>query len=292
MPAPLVLWRLTDGKPGHGRQSEGLVNALATRLPITALDVDVQGLRTLANTLPRPDLVVGCGRQCQIPLWRAGRRFSARTVYLMRPQLPIRCFDLCLIPRHDGVPERDGVIITDGPLNTITNADESRAPFGMILIGGPSKHFAWDPEGLRQAVAKITGDQTLRWELANSRRTPELTSHQLGDLVNDNVRFFDHHRTDSDWLPSRLQRAQTVWVSQDSMSMVYEALSGGAQVGVLPVPTRRPGRVVNAINDLVKRGLIDYYRPDRGPAPSTARRLPLNESGRCAELIIERWLRP
>jgi mitochondrial fission protein ELM1 len=45
--------------------------------------------------------------------------------------------------------------------------------------------------------------------------------------------------TSPDWLPTQLARADQAWVTADSVSMVYEALTAGAAVGVLDVPRPR-----------------------------------------------------
>jgi hypothetical protein len=69
---PLVIWRLTDGKPGHMQQSLGLVRALQAITPCEILDIDVVRqpigmLDVVLRRFPggfmkrRPHLVVGAG---------------------------------------------------------------------------------------------------------------------------------------------------------------------------------------------------------------------------------------
>lgn len=98
-----------------------------------------------------------------------------------------------------------------------------------------------------------------------------------------------HMRTTPDWLPARLLEASEVWVTEDSVSMVHEAVTAGARTGVLPVPAlRRNGRVYGAIKHLESDGYAmtyaDWKAADRKlPSPK-----PLNETARCAEIVLER----
>ena len=40
--APRVVWRISDGKPGHDNQSLGLVDALQRRTPVHSYDIPVR----------------------------------------------------------------------------------------------------------------------------------------------------------------------------------------------------------------------------------------------------------
>ena len=93
----LVVWQLSDGKRGHERQVEGLIDALAEREAVDHHRITLQatGLRPVldalighfsaASELPRPALIIAAGRACQWPLIAARRASGGRSVYLMRP---------------------------------------------------------------------------------------------------------------------------------------------------------------------------------------------------------------
>jgi uncharacterized protein len=96
--------------------------------------------------------------------------------------------------------------------------------------------------------------------------------------------------TGPDWLPAQLARAGQVWVTADSVSMVYEALTAGAAVGVLETPRQRPSRVSRGLERLAVESWVTPFadwRPGR-----TLHRPPgiFNEAERCARWIVERWL--
>ena len=298
MTRAVVVWQWTDGKRGHERQCEGLVGALKERVALDhyVLPIVPSPLRRLFDflssalpaqaELPDPDLIVGAGRSCGWPLLAARRARGGRTVCIMRPQLPQRCFDLCIIPRHDGVLPTETVIVSDGPLNPMRPAALRETDLGVILLGGPSAHHDWDNEAifaqLAQLLASVPG---MRWVVSDSRRSPPALTVRLAAM--SNVAFVSHRDAPPDWLPALLARATQAWVSADSVSMIYEALSAGAHVGVLEVPARRVDRIIAIAADLRARGrVMSLADAARG---SAAAPVLLREAERVADLILARW---
>jgi len=104
-----------------------------------------------------------------------------------------------------------------------------------------------------------------------------------------NLQITPHKKTTSQWLPEQLKRAAQVWVSEESVSMVYEGLTSGAAVGVLEVPSRHKGRVAVGIDSLVQEGWVTRFA-DWQPGCQLA--LPpaqLDEARRCAEIVCRRF---
>ena len=86
--------------------------------------------------------------------------------------------------------------------------------------------------------------------------------------------------------------AKEVWVTEDSVSMVYEALGSGARVGLLPVPRRdHESRVLRGIDSLVDSGFVTPYSKWRQTQRIEAPPSLLNEADRCAEIVVARFLR-
>jgi hypothetical protein len=204
----------------------------------------------------------------------------------MRPSLPLRCFDLCIAPSHDfpKKPTRKNLILTRGAINRV-QAGEAPKTGKLILIGGPSKTHAWDDEAMLNMLCKITeGDSA--WQLTDSRRTPEGFLEQARMRLKG-LEIFSCLQTPPDWLPSKLREADEVWVSEDSVSMIYEALSSGARVGLLTVPRlNRSSRVLRGIDDLIEAGYLTPFcawqkTGQLNRAPET-----LNEAEYCAEIVL------
>lgn len=296
---PLVVWRFSDGKAGHDNQSGGLTKALA-RLrsveivtpqllpPVAALLALASSAPTAWRTLPAPDLLVGAGHGTHLSLLAARRRRGGRAVVLMQPSLPLGLFDLCLIPEHDSPPARPNVLATCGALNRIQPSDALESKQGLLLIGGSSAHFGWNDTGLCEQIAAVLAtDPAMHWTLTTSRRTPADFLERLSP--SERMEVVPVEATGPDWLPAQLARAGQVWVSADSVSMVYEALTAGAAVGVLEVPHKRSSRISRGLDKLAGEGWItpfaDWQRHPRLNRPTHT----FNEAERCARWIAARW---
>lgn len=296
---PLVVWRFSDGKAGHDHQSQGLIEALARLQPVktvmldplpamTALSALLGRSTAIWRDLPAPDLLLGAGHRTHLALLAARRQRGGKAIVLMRPSLPLFLFDLCLIPVHDTPPTHPNVLTTRGALNHIQPSTALEPDRGLFLIGGPSAHFAWNNPNLYRQIASIVATHpTVDWTLTTSRRTPPNFLERL--TANDRLQIVPVTETDPDWLPTQLARAGQVWVTADSVSMVYEALTAGAAVGVLEVPRKQSSRVSRGLEQLAIDGWVTPFTDWRpGEALSRPNRT-FNEAERCAHWIIERW---
>ncbi|WP_020679341.1 mitochondrial fission ELM1 family protein [Marinobacterium rhizophilum] len=295
---------INDGKPGHLNQSLGLAEALCRLRP----DIVIQEVTPLARgtalwtwltgrlpagVLPDglgvpPALVLGAGHATHLSLLALKRAWQVPGVVLMRPSLPLGCFDLCLMPGHDAPPARDNVIATRGALNRMRPGQKQRGR-GVILIGGPSRHSDWDETMLLAQLERILVADDTRWCMTSSRRTPASTEQRLAALPG--VEFVPASETARDWLPRQLAGASACWVTEDSVSMVYEALTAGCAVGTLKVPGQKGNRLHKGLQQLADAGLVTPYDGWRGEtlrAPASG----FDEAGRCAkELLARGWLK-
>ena len=296
MKTPLVLWLVCDGKPGHENQSLGLAEALARRVPCAIHRVSIAGkngpLARIRGALaasagfPEPDLVLAAGHATHLPLLWLARKHRAKSIVLMRPSLPLSWFSMCIAPAHDfpdgcGAPN---VILTRGALNRVT-AGAAEKTGKLILIGGPSRTHGWDGGALLEMLARATDRGG--WDLTDSRRTPpEFLTDLRAKLPG--VTAIPHTETPPGWVPEKLQQAKEVWVTEDSVSMIYEALSSGARVGLLPVPRLTDSsRVLRGIDALVADGFLTPYAAWQETGRLAPPPEPLREAERCAELTLQ-----
>lgn len=291
-----VIWRLVDGKPGHDRQSAGLVAALGERIAINPITIDVRHARVglwhyararvpFGTRAPSPALIIGAGRTCQWPLLAARHARGGKAVYLMKPAWPLWCFDFCVIPDHDEPPRRANVCVSEGVLNDLSRADPD-ADSGLILLGGPSSHFGWDERGvLRQIHTIIDAFPDQHWLVTDSRRTPATTRQALAVPANRNVEFISADTLGSDELRERMRRAEMIWVSADSVSMIYEALTTGASVGLIDVPPARSSRISHIGEQLAARERVTRFSDWQAGAMLGAHP-PLDEARRCAAVLL------
>lgn len=298
--AALIVWRFTDGRRGHDVQSRGLTQALSRLHSCTTYDVAVpsraQSLLDLilcrcpaGAALPDPDLLIGAGHATHLPLLGARRARGGRTVVLMTPSLPTCCFDACLIPDHDSPRRARNIIATRGPLNTIRADGRQRQGPGLILIGGTSRHYHWRQDALLEALRSVLASSRAQWLIGDSPRTPLETRAALHSLAGVNTSHVPWETTSPGWLEEQLQVAPAVWITCDSLSMIHEALTAGAPVGVLDLPRRRTSRVAKAVLRLAEENMITSYAAWRGGAGLKPPATQLNEALRCAALVLQRF---
>ncbi|UZE95764.1 mitochondrial fission ELM1 family protein [Alkalimarinus alittae] len=277
----LIVWFFTDDKPGHLNQLKGLESRLSAHTEIKSrwLSVPSKNISCFNILIKRfslegdfvPDLVVGAGSKTHKYLVAAKYSYNCFSLVLMRPSLPLSLFDGAVIPEHDNPPVNDKILVTLGVLNNI----EPRAPRlsgvtenvrGLILIGGESKHYVWDDTLiLKQLEQVLTGSVNVKeWVLSNSRRTPSSFLVKLKERNFPNISIVEHQDTESLWLPEQMAKSEQIWVTPDSVSMIYESITSGAATYAFDLQAKKESRVVRGIKVLLKKKLLSQW-PDIEP---------------------------
>ncbi len=297
-----MVWQISDGKRGHLSQSSGLVEALSRCAPLAVYQVAAAPLlRSVVSCitcstgwvrgLPAPQVVVGAGHATHTTMLALSRAYRARTVVLMRPSLPLSWFDYCLVPAHDDPPARANVIVTTGAVNPLQPGQDHDPGRGLILVGGPSRHYRLDAALLLSRIRQVlTRAPDRHWTLSNSPRTPAQLTRELIRLEADGVDVVLWDRCERDWLAHVLARSRDVWISEDSISMIYEALTAGCRVGLLPLPRKSASRLHRAIDQLLHGSFVCAYRDWLDGAMLAAPPRPLDEANRCARLLLDKGL--
>lgn len=302
MNEPVTIWAITDGRQGHWSQVRGLTEALARRVMVRDIVVTAPSRLTslshlarrrwsATDSLPDPDLILGAGHATHLPMLVARTSRGGRAVVLLKPSAPLSMFDLCLIPDVQVQQERPNVVATRGAIGRIRPASSLDPDAGVVLIGGPSRHCRWKTATVAKQVFEMcsrAGD--IHWHVSTSRRTPHDMLDALHKLGLLNVTIVDGRETSDDWLPTQLARCGTAWVTSDSVSMIYECLTAGAQVGLLHVPLRNSrGKMARVLEGLIERRELtqfgNWQRTNKMVRPKTA----FNEADRCADEILRRF---
>jgi len=308
MRPPLVVWQFTDGKPGHESQARGLISALKRRADVHAYSIPVAQCRCGVGSLlwrrhpcktdfPPPDLILACGRTTHFAALAARRACGGKLVSLMKPPLPMRLYDLCLIPEHDGVPAGGNVVTTRGALNPVVGLPmlNERSGQGLFLIGGPSAHHGWPGSGLVDQISLIVlRNLSRRWTLTTSRRTPaefvgQLRERVAADSLGSRLEIVPVEETPSGWVADRLSRSDAAVVTEDSVSMVYESLTAGVSVSLIRMPRRGRSRVTAGVERLLVDRLVSPIDNYLTSGTFAATEHVLAEADRCAERLLAQW---
>ncbi len=304
-----------EGSPGHEKQSRAVVAeicCLRSGVHVQEIQLPRQGqmqrllqravlpvcseccLKDI-NIIRSPDLIIGTGAATHTALLAAKQRYQVPVVTCMAPQKYLRSrFDLCLVPRHDRLPASENIFITDGP-PTLSAATGPKDPEkGLILLGGSGffSGLSWNTRDILHFVSSVAQkDSHRQWIVSSSPRTPQDTCERVARFAGETnmVTFCHYTDTPAGWVEERYRESAVVWVTVDSISMMYEALSAGCRVGVYPLRSRTHGSKYQIVleNLIEKHWVVDFPGWMQGheiPAP-----VQLNEARRCAEEIVRRW---
>ena len=263
-----VIWRFTDGKAGHDKQSLALVDSLMNQTKCRLFDFNVQGQRNpilniifqnykLPEGITKPDIAIGAGHKTHLHLLAIKRCFNAKIVVIMKPSIPLIFFDLCIIPKHDGIKNGPNIINTQSSLVKFNSNLKKKENTGLILIGGPSKHYFWDSKTVLEEICKISKKFKFRkLLLSTSRRTPFDFLDQLNELNIPDIKVYEYSKIKSDWLDKHINKVKNIWVTNDSYSMVTEALASGADVDIIGLKVKQDSKLskeMKVIKNNIKR---------------------------------------
>ena len=289
---------VSDGKAGHRSQALGLYKAMQRQSAedVAFEEVSIEKLdifsllisvfkHSNSSISQAPDFIFGVGSHTQLRVLLLGKVYSkAKTVILMKPNFPFSWFDYAIIPEHDDVQASAQVITTKGALNPIVNQQRHQSNRILIALGGSSKRHQWNNKKVLDAIKKIVYENT-RSEiiLTTSRRTPNefLLSLKSQEYANK-LSIFPVEETPQGWIFEEMQKAEAVWVTEDSISMIFEALTAGCRVGVIKIDRIKNDRITESVDHIIQQNLIsDTTKIEKLPAAALFR-----EADRIAKQLL------
>lgn len=311
---PFLVVAFLDGSLGHEKQTMGVLDALSRLTPIdvkyrripkpsfknglrdwTAFISSFALPRTTKKIFDNIDIIIGAGCHTHIPMLLLKKECGGRVVTFMIPNLfLLKLIDLCFVPQSDRLKPGPNIFKTIGPPNTARFENRHDKKKGLILIGGlDKKSHTWSSETvIAQVRSIIEKESSIKWTVSSSPRTPEGTISLLQDLEteNSNMSFFKSEDTPTGWIEEKYAQNYKVWVTADSMSMIYEALTAGCSVGILPVKWKKKHSLFQRSQDyLIENKLISSYKKWLAGKNENIKVEPLDEASRCAREILRRW---
>ena len=243
---------VSDGKAGHRSQAVGLFKAMQRQYTdeVTFEEVNIQDLpifsllmgmliKSFRGFSKQPDYIFGVGSHTQLRVVLLGKIYrQAKTVILLK------AVDTQVATNKDGIAKNGNVILTQGALNPIINEQRHVPNRILIALGGSSKRHQWNEEKVLHSLKNLV-DNNLQAEfiLTTSRRTPsEFLTHLKLESFAENLNIFPVEETPQGWIFEEMQKAEAVWVTEDSVSMIFEALTAGCRVGVIEIDRLKQDR--------------------------------------------------
>ena len=103
-----------------------------------------------------------------------------------------------------------------------------------------------------------------------------------------NVSFTPHTDTHPQWISEQMQQCNEIWVTPDSVSMVYEAITCGTPSGLFELTPSKPNRINRGIQSLLDAGFIGSFSRWRHDRTLTTQSHQLWEADRAARWLLER----
>ena len=263
---------VSDGKAGHRSQAVGLYKAMQrqSNIEVTFQEISIQELpifsllkaiwaRGFGLFEKKADYIFGVGSHTQARVLLLGRVYpKAKTVIMMKPNFPVNWFDYAIIPQHDGVKESMHVITTQGALNPIVNENRHQPNRILIALGGNSKRHQWNDEKVLSSIQRLVENNVhATFILTTSRRTPDTFLETLPQQnFYSKLQIFPVEHTPQGWVFEEMQKAEAVWVTEDSVSMIFEALTAGCKVGIIKINRLKEDRITCSIDQIIQSNLV------------------------------------
>ena len=83
---------------------------------------------------------------------------------------------------------------------------------------------------------------------------------------------------------------ETIWVSPDSISMIFESLTSGAFVGLLKLKENRKTRINKTIDYLILNNRVTTFSSWKKKNKLKNNNIKLDEARRCASIILKKGI--
>jgi len=260
------IWILGDERPGTVAQSIGLANEIGfeskiiplsysflAKLPnvflsSSLLRLKCEAAKNIKNQEYFPRLIISAGRRAAPIALHIKKKSGnkSKVIQIMNPNLNFKKFDLVVLPKHDGLDEKDfpNLVTTLGSLSKvndkiISSEQEKFAPWFReikknkiaLLVGGASKRTEFEEKSaakLAKHASEVAQNMDATLLILNSRRTGAELNAAIKENLNCDHRFFD-------WLDTKnnnpylaiLGEADYFIITGDSVSMISECCSSG-----------------------------------------------------------------
>ena len=244
-----------------------------------------------------------------------------KSAVLMTPSvLGTKPFNYAIVPEHDKPdPHAGNVLTTLGAPNHIyapalkdiashyfAGRDLEGHKVVAVLIGGSDANYSINSRWARDVLTPLSEMRDVKFLITTSRRTGEGVEETIEEIFSGSPSLeymFLYSRTPTqNSLTAILCAATHVLVTEDSVSMVSEAVTAGFKVGLIRLP-RSTGIIKNMMGygarrfdeffaRMSERGLIedfgnDIYFPKFMEAYEQKHGLDFNEAKRAAEWILK-----
>ena len=275
---------LSDGRPGHFRQSEAIVLALSRRMAIKVERIELTKPRIFPRRLaryvalyappglalswlyglkdyPKPDAIVSAGGNTLAANIALAKKHRVPNIFTGTPRHVGReNFSLVLTPyKSEGALANTAYALKPCALDPEQFPAPKRWPAASfriaVFIGGPTPaadFSLFDWQALIHLIWTIAKELDIRFTVVTSRRTPDAFYMALNLIIGHKdivERFIDHRQAGTGSI-AEAYAADAIFATSDSMSMITEGVAARRPVIVLTPASTKPFRDNEAVDDL------------------------------------------
>jgi mitochondrial fission protein ELM1 len=210
-----------------------------------------------AETIPKADLVISAGGETHMPNLCVTRLLGVPNIFcgsLLRGLGPENFSLIISSYDRDAVSPRHLVVLKPSPIDPDTLGRPAVVPrYGPgkvpavagLLVGGNAGAFRYkraEWERLLSFITEVSKAWGTRWLLSTSRRTADPVADRFAELAKDEsvvAKFIDFRTAGPGTLPEIFANAEVILCTEDSSTMISEAVSARLPVvGVAPAAHR------------------------------------------------------
>lgn len=295
-----TIWLLDDGRRGHLKQSQALLNAMLRQsdgqsktlqaMPVETISIQLTrwqrwlaprilpGADRQLNSMPEsePAIVIGAGSHCALYSRLIKRRYpNTFNIQILDPRFARQDFSVLVIPEHDQV-ELDNVITMRGSLVEIpemANGHEDIWPGGdatklAVLLAG-NKHE-------NQRLLQLAKQQTQVGKIQCVISLAPRTDSTLQEIIHREWQGLAYRIITPDEGSKNyhclLNTAMQFWVAADSINQLSEVLTarGTRSIWIEPMLTIRNHRKKHWIDSLLSMDEVRLLKDYPQQSASTA----------------------
>lgn len=277
---------LSDGRPGHVNQAIALVTLMGLEYDICPVNYKNRFLKLLSYifdalyircsrlfhcNVPSEtySFIVAAGSTTAYPLKVLAKQLGVSSIAMMLPRGYRYDYDIIFAQRHDQPPSGANIVEVPANFSFVSPQGLYRASKKAlaVVIGGDNAVFRFDTALLRRQLDGIF-DAHADYELAvtTSPRTGKDIEGLLKEYPFDYRIIYSENPVNP--IPDFLYQCERVFITQDSTSMISEAIANGqAYVEVLPLVAKNSdNKFVQFVLNLEKEGYLHLYDGSIGQA--------------------------
>lgn len=231
-----------------------------------------------------PDIVMSAGSSVATINAMLGKLKDAKSIVCMTPSfIGTAPFDLAVVPEHDLLPDKENIIKTIGAPNRINKAFIEKEiekwndmldidllslnrPLVSIFLGGSDQYHTMNMKIVATLLKEIENfvlKKNGQLLITTSLRTPGEVENKLKNRFPNNIcpLLIIADEWDDNPVPMMIGISDIIIVTEDSVSMISEAVSGNNKVvvvGLAKNKSKRKPRYLQVCNLLKEKGYISY----------------------------------